>query len=202
MRSGVYAILDPAHCGGRDPLRVADAMLAGGAVALQLRSKLGSDRERLALARDLATRCRVHDAVFVMNDRADLALLAGAGALHLGQDDLSVPDARRIVGDLSIGVSTHGTADIERALAYGANLLGFGPVFATSSKERPSPVVGVDGLRRALAQSTAPVVAIGGITLENAAAVWATGVPLVAAISALSLAEDPELATRALGARR
>lgn len=194
---GVYAIVDPACCGGRPVEEVADGLLAGGAAVLQLRVKDGiADRRLAALGHTLAERCRAAGKPFVVNDRPDIARIVGADGLHLGQDDLTVADARQIVGSMPIGVSTHDEAQVARAIADGADLIGFGPVFTTRTKERPDPVVGLETLRRACAASAVPVVAIGGITIENVAAVARAGAALVAAISALAAARDPEAATR------
>ena len=194
---GVYAIVDPACCGGRPVSEVAEDLLRGGAAVLQLRVKEPlPDRELVGLARALAAQCRGARRPFVVNDRADIARIVGADGLHLGQDDVSVEEARRVVGSMPIGVSTHDEAQVERAIASGADLIGFGPVFATTTKERPDPVVGVEALRRVCAASPVPVVAIGGITLDNVAEVARAGAPLAAAISALAGAPEPEAATR------
>jgi thiamine-phosphate pyrophosphorylase len=195
---GLYAIVDPAACRGRDPERIAAAILAGGCARLQLRAKTGPDGAQLTLARRLRARCRAARVPFVVNDRPDLAVLAGADALHLGQDDLPVAEARRIVGELEIGRSTHDEAQARDAVAEGADVLAFGPIFETRSKEAPDPVVGLERLGRICAEHPLPVVAIGGLTVENAAAVAAAGVRFGAAIGALCGADDPEAAARAL----
>lgn len=185
--------MDPTCC-KHDPVRTADGLLRGGAAVLQLRWKDGGDREQLALGRALAQKCRAADVPFVMNDRADLARLAEATGLHLGQDDLPVADARRVFSG-PVGLSTHDLDQVRAA--RGADLIGFGPVFATASKENPDPVVGLEGLRAACAESSCPVVAIGGLTAERAPLAVEAGATLVAAISALCGADDPEAAARA-----
>src|SRR5262249_19903474 len=133
----------------------------------------------------------------IVNDRLDVALLVGADGVHLGQDDLALEDARRIGRGLIIGVSTHNLEQV-RASA-GADYLGFGPVFATATKERPGPVRGLDG-RAAAARAAAPVpvVAIGGIIVERAADVAATGAAAAAVIAAVNGAPDPTAAARAI----
>lgn len=199
MRRGLYAIVDPERCLGRDPLEVADAILRAGCAMLQLRAKGLPDRDRLALALAMGARARACGVPFVVNDRPDLALLAGADMLHLGQDDLPIAEARRIVGAMPIGRSTHDLAQAREAVAEGADLIGFGPVFTTRSKERPDPTVGTERLAEVVRAIMIPVVAIGGITAENAAAVRSTGAPLWAVISAIGEAYDPEAAARALG---
>jgi len=196
---GLYAIVDPDGCAGRTPEEIADAILAGGCGVLQLRVKRPmADRDLVALGRRLRDRCRRAGVPFVVNDRAHLARVLGADGLHLGQDDLSVEDARRVVGSLPIGVSTHGETQALAAAEAGANLIGFGPVFQTSSKARPDPTVGLDGLRSICARVSVPVVAIGGLTVERAPEARAAGAALVAAISAICAAPDPTSAARAM----
>ncbi len=197
---GLYAILDVEACAGREPVAVARAILRGGCAVMQLRSKRLGDAERLGLARELRALCAAAGVPFVMNDRADLAVLSGADGLHLGQDDVAIEDARRIVGRMRVGVSTHSLAQARDAAARGADLIGFGPVYPTRTKDKPDEVVGITGLHDVCAQVSVPVVAIGGVTLERAGACAAAGASLVAAISAVCGAEDPEGAARALHA--
>lgn len=198
MRRGLYAIVDPERCGDRRPVAVAAAILAGGCAAIQLRAKQLADRDRLALARHIGALARARSVPFVINDRPDLAILAGADELHLGQDDLPIAEARRIVGSMPIGRSTHELAQARAALAEGADRIGFGPVFDTRSKERPDPTVGLAMLAEVVRAVAIPVVAIGGITLERAGDVRATGVANAAVIAALGEAADPEQAARDL----
>lgn len=199
MRSaGLYAILDPGATRSRDPERVAAAILAGGCARLQLRWKDGPDMARLALARALRERCRVAGVPFVMNDRADLAILSEADGLHLGQDDLEVADARRVVGSMEIGLSTHDATQAMEAARGGADLVAFGPIFATASKEDPEPVVGLEALGEVCGALSRPVVAIGGITAERAPRVRAAGATFGAVIGAVCAADDPERAAREL----
>ncbi|MFK7986247.1 MAG: thiamine phosphate synthase [Sandaracinaceae bacterium] len=197
MRGGLYAILDPAATRGRDPLEVASAVLEGGCSRLQLRMKSGTDPERLALARRLRAACRFHEVPFVLNDRADLACLVGADALHLGQDDLPIAEARRIVGAMEIGRSTHSVAQANEAVAQGADVVAIGPVFATNSKADADPVVGLEMLRE-VSRLPIPVVAIGGITGDNAAAIREAGATWGAVISALCADANPKARARAL----
>jgi len=195
---GLYAIVDPALTGARDPVRVAEAILAGGCARLQLRDKRGADRDRLALARTLRARCRDAGVPFVMNDRADLARLCDADGLHLGQDDVAIADARALVGDLEIGVSTHDPAQARAAADAGADLVALGPIFETTTKDDPDPVVGVGTLEAVCTALDRPVIAIGGVTLETAGAIYEAGAAFGAAVSALCRADDPEAAARAL----
>ena len=195
---GLYAIVDPGAMRSRDPERVAVAILAGGCARLQLRCKDGPDAARLALGRALRERCREAGVPFVMNDRADLALLIDADGLHLGQDDLALEDARRVVGAMEIGLSTHDATGAMEAAGRGADLVAFGPIFATASKEDPDPVVGLEALGEVCGALARPVVAVGGITAERAPAVRAAGATFGAVISAVCSADDPERAARAL----
>jgi len=196
--AGLYAIVDPAACDGRDPEVVTDAILRGGCALLQLRHKQGPDAPHLALARRLAARCRAASVPFVINDRADLAALTGAW-LHLGQDDLPVAEARRLLST-PIGRSTHDEAQARAAVADGADLIAFGPVFDTTGKSAPDPVVGLERLAAVCAGSPLPVVAIGGLDPERAAAVAKAGARWGAAIGAVCRAPDPEQAARAMHA--
>ncbi len=196
---GLYAIVDPSACRGRDPELVAEAALRGGCAVLQLRAKSATGAALLALARRIGARCRRAGVPFVVNDRPDLALLAGADGLHLGQDDVPLVEARRVVGTgCLLGRSTHDEAQARAAVAEGADLLAFGPVHPTASKEKPDPVVGLARLEQVCAASPLPVVAIGGITVDNAASVARAGARWGAVIGALCGADDPEAAARAL----
>ncbi len=199
MPASLYVIVDPEHCGGRDPLWVAERALSGGASVLQLRSKGLPDAQRLALARRLRLLTRDHGVPFWVNDRADLALLSEADGLHLGQDDLPPREARRLVGpDMKLGLSTHSLAQAQAARAEPVELLGFGPLFATRSKAHPDPEVGPSGLAQVLRVIPSPVVAIGGINHGNIAAVASLSPAYVAVISAVCSARDPEGAAREL----
>jgi thiamine-phosphate pyrophosphorylase len=192
--NGFYAIVDaPADAGAA--VALAGRLLAGGACALQLRAKRTPTRALVEIGR--ALRAVVRGVPFIVNDRIDVALLVGADGVHLGQDDLSLADARRIAPGLLVGVSTH---DLEQVrAAAGADYLGFGPVFATATKERPDPVQGLDGLAAAVrAAAPAPVVAIGGITVAAAPAVAAAGAAAAAVIAAVNGAPDPTAAARAV----
>ncbi len=147
--------------------RVAEICVERGIKYLQLREKHLSDKALLAAAREMKSVTRGSDTQFVINDRADIALLSDADTLHLGQDDLNIEDARKIVGDMPIGLSTHSIAQAQQALQHNPVYIGFGPVYPTTTKANPDPVVGVNLLREVLAIATVPVVAIGGIFPEN-----------------------------------
>jgi thiamine-phosphate pyrophosphorylase len=194
---GFYAIVDPQLCAGRPPLQVAEQLLDGGCAVLQLRDKRPPGEPLAELADALAALCRQAGVPFVVNDHVALAARVGAWGAHLGQTDLPLPQARALGPGLALGLSTHDEAQARAALQLGADLIGFGPVFATASKERPDPVVGVDTLARVVRATPLPVVAIGGIGLTELRAVVATGVPLVAAIGAVTGSADPCAAARA-----
>lgn len=197
---GLYAIVDPAVCRERDPLVIARAVLRGGCAALQLRDKLGADRRVLELATAMTALARAAGVPFFVDDRLDVAIASGADGVHFGQDDLPLAVARAQAPRLLVGISTHDEAQRAHAEAEGADLLGFGPVFPTTSKERPDALVGIEGVAGAVRASRVPVVAIGGIDLARARALRENGVTLAAAISAICAADDPEASAHALHA--
>lgn len=163
----------------------AAAMLGAGARLLQFRHKGDFSRAVFEQAEQVAALCRQAGAVFIVDDRADIALLLDAG-LHVGQDDLPPADARRLLGrDRILGFSTHNLTQFTAALAEPADYLAFGPVFPTATKDNPDPVVGLEQLRRMRALTDRPLVAIGGITRYNALDVLAAGADSVAVIADL-----------------
>lgn len=182
-----YPILDTGTAARRgiELVPAAEAILEGGAGMLQMRHKGLFSKEIFAQAQEIAALCRQAGAMFVINDRADIARLLGA-ALHLGQDDLSPSDARLVLGEGGIvGFSTHNEAQLRAAASEPADYLALGPIFGTSSKENLDPVVGIEELRRLRALTARPLVAIGGITRENARSVIASGADSVAVIGDL-----------------
>jgi thiamine-phosphate pyrophosphorylase len=173
----------------------AGQILDGGAQILQLRHKGFFSREVFDSLDRIAVLCEKAGARFVVNDRADLARLVGA-ALHLGQDDLPPGAARRIVGsETLVGYSTHNEAQLLAAAEEPADYLALGPIFGTVSKQNPDPQVGLEGLRRLRPLTVRPLVAIGGITRENAREVLAAGADSVAVIGDL-FPEDGDLRRR------
>ena len=195
---GYYAIIDVAPESAEDTAAVvarAARLLPARPCALQVRAKGASASALAALARAVAPLCRAAHVPLCVNDRLDVALAVGADIVHLGQDDLPLAEARRLAeGRLRIGVSTHDAAQAAAAIAGGADYIGFGPVFRTTTKANPDPVVGTDGLARVVASSPIPVVAIGGITLDRVAAVAATGAAAAALIGAIESASSPAAA--------
>lgn len=197
QRSGLYAIVDADALAGADPLAFADALLSSTPLfALQLRAKRWSARTAIPVAKALTQRCARAGVPFVVNDRADIAVISGAHALHVGQEDLSLEDARAVAPRARIGVSTHDLAQLDAAIASKPDYVAFGPVFDTRSKEAPDPTVGLSLLAVAAQKARAagvPLVAIGGITVDNASSVRAAGASSGAVIGALcSHARDPE----------
>jgi thiamine-phosphate pyrophosphorylase len=171
--NGLYPIVDVDSLKALklDALEFARQVLEACPEALQLRAKHLSARETLDLLRALRALCNGRQVALFANDRPDLALLSGCDGVHVGQDDLSVKDVRRVAPGLRVGVSTHDLAQLRTALDERPDYVAFGPVFTTRSKARPDPVVGLDGLARALELARAaaiPLVAIGGITQSNA----------------------------------
>jgi thiamine-phosphate pyrophosphorylase len=166
-------------------LRFARELVLGGATILQLREKHASAASVLRLGRELR-RALPSTVKIVLNDRPDLALAAGLAGVHVGQDDLAPELARKIIGlEGWLGVSTHNPAQVEVADQTSANYLAIGPIFATSSKEKLDPVLGLKGLRKARLLTSKPLVAIGGITLQNFRQVLEAGADSVAVIGEL-----------------
>ncbi len=193
---GFYAIVDPEHC-ALSPIETAEAILAGGCSVIQLRDKKSDERSILALALEIKARAHAAGVPFVINDRVDLALLAMADGVHLGQTDLPVPEVRKIF-EGHIGLSTHNLAQFESALDDAPDLIALGPIFDTASKENPDPTVGLTLLETVAGRSPVPTVAIGGVRLDRAAELKATGVTMAAAIGAVCKSNDPQNAARAL----
>lgn len=178
---GLYAIVDVESLERRslDPVRFAESVLAAAPAAIQLRDKHGGARRTLALLRAIAPLAARAGVPLFANDRPDLALLAGCDGVHVGQDDVPVALVRSLAPTgraLAVGLSTHDAAQLEAAIAERPDYIAIGPIFPTASKDKPSPVVGLDGLRALSARARTaaeklPIVAIGGITLDNAAGV-------------------------------
>jgi thiamine-phosphate pyrophosphorylase len=186
----LYPILDPAcFSDAAEMFAAAEDLAAAGVTLLQYRDKSGNARRMLDNARELKQRLGA-TVKLIMDDRADLCLAAQYDGLHVGQDDLPVESARRIIGPARwLGVSTHNTEQLAEAEKTSADYLAIGPIFATSSKADTDPVVGLEGLRRARELTSKPLVAIGGITRANARSVIEAGANAVAVIS--DLLRDP-----------
>ena len=182
----VYPILETGLLArhGITPMKAAEAVLDAGARILQLRHKAFFSRSDYEVARQIAGLCRQAGALFVINDRADIAMLLEA-ALHLGQEDLPPAAARKLSEKAIIGFSTHNERQLVAGDTEPVDYLAIGPIFSTGSKENPDPVVGVEELRRLRPLTRKPLVAIGGITRMNAKQVWQAGADSVAVIGDL-----------------
>jgi len=180
----LYAIVDAEHA--ERPLELAFRALNAGCAIVQLRAKRLDDLSFLKIATRVRSACGHAGVPFVINDRADIARLVEADGLHLGQDDLSINDARKVVGDMQIGVSTHSLEQAITAEAEGADLIAFGPVYPSKTKENPDPIVGLGKLAKVCESVSRPLVAIGGISPENAEETLQAGARYFAVISALS----------------
>ncbi len=184
---------------GRAPVDVACAFLAGGARWLQLRAKAIGGGAFLDLANAILQDTNAAGGTLIINDRADIAALSGAPGLHVGQDDLTPADARTVIGvEAILGLSTHTPEQWERAVREPISYMAIGPVFGTGTKDTGYQAIGLETVRRAseaAARQGLPTVAIGGITLENAASVIAAGAASVAVITDL-LKGDPEVRCR------
>ena len=198
----LYVVLDPAVAGDRSVVEIARLALAGGATILQLRDKRSPDRDVLAAATAIAGLCRAAGVPFIMNDRVDIAWASGADGVHLGHDDLPPGMARSLLGEQAIiGMSAGNSAELQAVLPARPAYVGVGPMYATRTKHDAGAPVGPAMIRtlRAAAPDM-PLVGIGGITADNAAAVLAAGAAGIAVVSAVVGAEDVAAATRALRA--
>lgn len=197
----LYLVVGPENTRGRSLIELVLAAVAGGVTAVQLRRKDHAGRAFVEEARALVAALRPHRVPLIVNDRADVALAAGADGVHVGRDDLPVADVRGMVGEhVLVGVSV---ASVAEARALDQRLLdyaGVGPVYATPSKPDHAPPLGLDGTRTVCDALTVPAVAIGGVRPSNMAAVLATGVAGVAVISAICAAQCPRTAAARLAA--
>jgi thiamine-phosphate diphosphorylase len=195
----VYVITDQALARGRSQAALVAQALEGGATAVQLRWKSGPLRDAVELGRALRQLCRAAGALFIVNDRLDLALAVEADGVHLGVTDLPVAEARRLASDdLVIGFSPETLEQAQQAEAAGADYLGVGPIYATTTKPDAGAPVGVAQVQAIVQRVQIPVVGIGGITAANAAEVIRAGAAGVAVIAAVFGAEDVRGATAAL----
>lgn len=187
----LYAILDASLFPDPELLFVAaEELVAGGVTLLQYRDKSGNARQMLKQARELKRRLsgsvNLTSVKLIMDDRADICLAAGFDGVHVGQEDLSPAGARKVIGEtLWLGVSTHNAEQVEEADGTSADYIAIGPVFSTTSKANPDPVIGLPGVRAAKALTRKPLVAIGGINRANCRSVIEAGADSVAVISDL-----------------
>jgi len=194
--AGLYTIIDSRALKGRTHLEVASQVISGGAKIIQLRDKLLSKGELLSIAHQLRNLCAEHNVLFIINDYLDIALATEADGLHLGQNDLPIKVARRLLPiDRILGGSVTTEDQAITTEAEGADYIAVGAIYPTTYKETAT-VVGVERLRQVRQATSLPLVAIGGINRDNAAEVMAAGADSVAVISAVLEAESPEEAAR------
>src|SRR5262245_9574679 len=187
----LYAIADSSF---GDPVRLAESLFEGGSRLVQVRNKTGSARELLDQV-DRILSCAPDDATIIVNDRTDVALAAGAGGVHLGQTDLTPSLAREILGPNSmIGISTHNFDQAIEASKLPVDYIAVGPIFSTTTKKNPDPVIGMEGLAAICKATTKPVVAIGGIKLDRVVEVLQAGASSIAVIR--DLLDTPDIAAR------
>ena len=195
---GIYAIIDPDACRERSPVEIAGFALEGGVRAIQWRDKRRPKGDQLPDAQAIARVCHATGVAFIVNDHIDLALAVQADGVHLGQHDLPPAIARGMLGPQAVvGVSTNNVTEARTAVAAGATYIAVGAMFPTTSKSDTRPA-GIERLRDIRAAVGAPIVAIGGIDVTNAADVARAGADMVAIISAICGADDPLAATQAL----
>ena len=195
---GLYVIIDPEVTAGRDPIDVAKGALSGGATMLQLRDKLREKGETLDLAWELKELCSEHDALFIINDHADLAAIVGADGLHIGQGDLPMAEARQILRPRQIiGRSNRLLEEVLESDAQGADHVALGAIYPTTTKAgiRPSATIGPYAIKEVREAVSVPLVAIGGINEDNVEAVVKAGADAICVTSAVGLAANPEQAS-------
>ena len=190
--SPLYAILDIASLSSE--ARIPEIIAESGVGLIQVRDKHASARSVFEASKEIVTRLTPKGVRVVVNDRPDIAAMAGAGGVHVGQDDLPVEAARACCGGgLWVGVSTHNLEQFQLAMTTSADYIAVGPIFPTATKENPDPVVGLDLIRAARRLTRKPLVAIGGITVQSAESVYRAGADSIAVVSDLLLAPKPAL---------
>ena len=196
---GLYVIIDPQVTNGRDPLEIATAALRGGARMLQLRDKLRDKGEILPLASAVQQLCEAHDADLIINDHVDLAAAVGSAGIHVGQTDLPVTQARKVLAPFQVlGRSNHELHELAESEEMGADHLAFGAIYLTRTKGVGRPPQGVDRLREARQATKLPLVAIGGINAGNVTPVVEAGADAICVTAAVGAAPDPEAAAAQL----
>jgi thiamine-phosphate pyrophosphorylase len=195
----LYLVTDAGLSRGRTHAQVVEAALRGGVTVVQYREKSGSTLKMVEEARVLRALCARHGVPFIVNDRIDVALAVDADGVHVGQDDMPAGLARKLIGKHKIlGVSAGSPEEARAAEAEGADYIGASPIFATPTKPDAPRPMGIEGLRRLAEAVAVPVVAIGGINVENASQMITAGAAGVAIVSAIVAADDVEAAARAL----
>ncbi len=200
--SGLYIILDPSVCPARPLVEVLTTAAEAGAFLFQYRNKTASMKDAYTEALVLRQAAAKAGVLFIINDRCDLALAVDADGVHLGQDDLPLDLAKKVMGpDKLIGISTHNPDQVREATAGKPDYLGFGPIFKPGSKQDHDPVVGLEGLRAMRSLTSLPIFAIGGIQIDQAGEVMRAGANGVAIVSAILKAPDISLAVKAFLAK-
>ena len=180
-------------------MELAGLAIKGGADTIQLRQKSGSTREMIQVATQMKQLCADNGVTFIVNDRLDVAIAAEADGVHLGQDDFPIPIARELLGEERvIGGSASTMEEARKCLSEGADYVGFGPVYPTTSKDDANPVTGIAMLKQVVEAISLPIIVIGGVSVENVPEVIGAGAHGIAVISAVCCQEDPEQATRTL----
>jgi thiamine-phosphate pyrophosphorylase len=195
----LYLVTDRGLSRGRPTLEIVSAAVAGGVTVVQLREKTAETREFVEEALAIRAYLKERKIPLIINDRIDVAQAVSADGVHLGQKDMPIELARKIVGDsMIIGISAESVADAVAAQEAGADYLGVSPIYATPTKTDTAPALGLEGLRQIRESVDLPLVGIGGLKAENAARVIEHGADGVAVVSAIVSADDPEQAARAL----
>ena len=198
----LYAILDPEQTKGRAPESVLRDLLDGGAAILQLRVKTMAPSDFFQLAQRARAETRASGCKLIVNDRVDIALACDADGVHLGQDDLPLAVGRQLMGTKIVGISTHDIEQAQEAELNGADYIGFGPMFGTTTKNTGYAARGIDMLRQIRAGVKIPIVAIGGINEQNVKQVWQAGADSAAIISDILGADDPAAKVRRIARLR
>ncbi|GIV94241.1 thiamine phosphate synthase [Chloroflexus aurantiacus] len=196
----LYVVTDAGLSRGRSHRAVIEAAIVGGATVVQYREKHASTRQMIVEAQELRDLTRRAGVPLIVNDRVDVALAVDADGVHVGQDDMPVALARRLIGNKLLGVSAHSLSEALQAVRDGADYLGVGPIFATTTKPDAASPIGLDGLRAIRQHVSIPIVAIGGINQANAADVMRAGADGIAVVSAVVAADDVTAAARQLRA--
>lgn len=195
----LYLVADAEYAAGRDLISLIEAAVRGGVTLVQLRGKDLPFRDFLDMARTAVARLKKHHVPLLINDRVDIAMASGAAGVHLGQDDMPVAFARKVLAPRTIiGVSVNSVEEACEAERLGADYLGLGPIYPTGTKATALPVLGPEGIRAVKARVTVPIVAIGGISSLNACEVRAAGANGIAVVSAVLGAADVKKAAREL----
>ena len=196
---GLYVIIDPQVTGGRDPMEIASAAVNGGAKMLQLRDKLRDKGEILTLATPLQQLCQEHDVMLIMNDHVDLGATVGSAGVHVGQTDMPVDQVRKVLAPHQVlGRSNREFDQLIESQEMGADHVAFGAIYRTTTKGVGRPPQGIEPLRKARELAKVPLVAIGGINIDNVTPVVEAGADAICVTAAVASAENPEAAAAAM----